>query len=56
MKQTDYIFDVHLQSDVDIVLPDDTFGNIFILGNRSALADKISDIRSTIIDLSIINI
>lgn len=50
MKQTDYIFDVHLQSDVDIVLPDDTFGNIFILGNRSALADKISDIRSTIID------
>lgn len=50
MKQTDNIFDVHLQSEIDVTLPDNPFGNIFILGKRSALADKVSEIRSTIID------
>lgn len=50
MIQTDNIFDVRLQSAIDVVLPTDAFGNIFILGNRSAFADKVSEIRSTIID------
>ena len=44
------IFDIRTQSKIDIDLPENSFGNIFILGQRSALSDKIVELRSNIID------
>lgn len=49
MEQTN-IFDIRTQSIIDIELPENSFGNIFILGHRSALSDKIVEVRSSIID------
>lgn len=49
MEQTN-IFDIRTQSMIDIELPENSFGNIFILGHRSALSDKIAELRSNVID------
>ncbi len=49
MEQTN-IFDIKTQSAIDIELPENSFGNIFILGHRSALSEKIAELRNTVID------
>lgn len=49
MEQTN-IFDLRTQSIIDIDLPENSYGNIFILGDRSALSDKIAELRSGVID------
>lgn len=50
MMQTDNIYEIHVQSSTDVKLPENSLGNIFIIGNRSALADKVSEVRTTIVD------
>lgn len=49
MEQTN-IFDLRTQSIIDIDLPENSYGNIFIMGDRSALSDKIAELRSGVID------
>lgn len=49
MEQND-IFEIRIQSAIDIELPENSFGNIFILGQRCALSEKIAEIRTSIID------
>lgn len=49
MQQTD-IFNIRTQSVIDTILPENAFGNIFILGQRSALSEKIAELCSNLID------
>lgn len=43
------IFDIRIQSTIEIHLPENPFGNIFILGHRSALSDKIAELQTSVI-------
>ena len=50
MKQSDNIYGINLQSEPDVNLPAYSFGTIFLLGNRSALADKVNEVWTEIIE------
>lgn len=43
------IFDIRTQSTIDIKLPENPYGTVFILGHRSALSDKIAELRTSVI-------